>query len=72
MTDPQSGQRRRGGALAAMWVALGLTVALLLPLRQVDQSVTIYGLEVAVWVLAIVFYLLGLAAGWASFRARRA
>lgn len=54
-----------------MWVALGLTVALLLPLRQIDQSVQIYGLNMPVWLVAVIFYVLGLAAGWASFRARR-
>lgn len=65
-TRPSRGHR------VVTFVVLALTIALLLPLRQVDTSVRMYGVDVAVWLLAIGFYTLGLAAGWASLRARGA
>ncbi len=60
----------RGFRLATLALLI-VTLALLLPLRQVDASVPMYGVEVAVWLVAIGFYTLGLAAGWVSMRARR-
>lgn len=54
-----------------MWLAIAAAVALLLPLRQSDLSVTLYGFEMAVWLVAALFYVIGLAAGWAAFMARR-
>lgn len=71
MTD-QAARRGRRVSLWVMWLVLAAAVALLLPLRDVDVSVTVYGVEVAVWLLAVAFYTLGLAAGWASLAARRA
>ena len=60
-----------GGFRLATFALLILTLALLLPLRQVEASVPMYGVEVAVWLVAIGFYTLGLTAGWVSMRARR-
>lgn len=54
-----------------MWLAIAAAVALLLPLRQSDVSVAIYGFEMAIWLVAGLFYVIGLAAGWAAFMARR-
>lgn len=54
-----------------MWVTIALVVVLLLPLRQSDAAVEVYGVEVAVFLLAIVFYVVGIVAGWASFKARQ-
>ena len=56
--------------MALLWVAIAVAVALLIPLRGVDASVEVYGLDVAVWLVAVVFYLVGIVAGWASFKAR--
>lgn len=69
MTD--EGNRGAGGMRALMWLAIAVAIALLIPLRQSGVSVQVYGVEMAVWVVAIVFYLIGLAAGWAAFKARR-
>lgn len=71
MTDQQSRPGANGRFRALMWLAIAAAVALLLPLRQSDLSVTIYGLEMAVWLVAGLFYVIGLAAGWAAFMARR-
>lgn len=54
-----------------MWLAIAAAVALLMPLHQSDVSVTIYGFEMAIWLVAGLFYVIGLAAGWAAFMARR-
>ncbi len=70
MTDQQSRSGGSRGAMIVLWLAIAAAIALLLPLRGVDSSVEIYGIEVAVWLLAVVFYLVGVVAGWASFRAR--
>lgn len=71
MTDQQSrsGVNRRFRAL--MWLAIAVAVILLVPLRQSDVAVTLYGFEMAVWLIAALFYVIGLAAGWAAFMARR-
>jgi hypothetical protein len=66
--NPAPGRNR--GATVLLWVAIIVTIALLLPLRGLDVSVEVYGVQVAVWLLALVFYLVGVVAGWASFRAR--
>jgi hypothetical protein len=71
MTDEQGRSGGSRAAMAVLWGAIAVAVALLLPLRGTDASVELYGLEVAVWLLAVVFYLVGTVAGWASFRARR-
>lgn len=66
----QPAPQRNPGATVLLWVTIIAAVALLLPLRGLDVSVELYGVQVAVWLLAIVFYLIGIVAGWASFRAR--
>lgn len=71
MTDQQNRPGGKGRFRALMWVAIAVAVALLVPLRQSDISVTIYGVEMAVWLVAGLFYVVGLAAGWAAFMARR-
>lgn len=71
MTDQQNRSGVNGRYRALMWLAIAAAVALLLPLRQSDLSVTIYGFEMAVWLLAGLFYVIGLAAGWTAFMARR-
>ena len=71
MTGHESRSGGGRGATALLWVAIALVVVLLLPLRQVDVAVEIYGVEVAVWLLAVVFYLVGVLAGFAAFMARR-
>ncbi len=71
MTDQQNRSGGNGRFQAIMWLAIAAAVALLLPLRQSDLSVTIYGFEMAVWLVAGLFYVIGLAAGWAAFMARR-
>lgn len=70
MTDQEN---RFGGGrrpMALLWVTIALAVALLLPLRRSDVLVDVYGFQIAVWILAIAFYFVGIVAGWASFRAR--
>ncbi len=71
MTDQQNRFGANGRFRAIMWLAIAAAVALLLPLRQSDLTVTIYGFEMAVWLLAGLFYVIGLTAGWAAFMARR-
>lgn len=71
MTDQQNRSGFNGRYQALMWLAIAAAVALLVPLRQSDLSVTLYGLEMAVWLVAALFYVIGLAAGWAAFMARR-
>lgn len=71
MTDQQNRSGVNGRYRAIMWLAIAAAVALLLPLRQSDLSVTLYGFEMAVWLFAALFYVIGLAAGWAAFMARR-
>lgn len=71
MTDQQNRSGFNGKYQAVMWLAIAAAVVLLVPLRQSDLSVTLYGFEVAVWLLAALFYVIGLAAGWAAFMARR-
>ncbi len=71
MTDQQNRSGGNGRFQAIMWLAIAAAVALLLPLRQSDLAVTIYGFEMAVWLVAGLFYVIGLAAGWAAFMARR-
>lgn len=69
VTDPK-GTGGGLGAMALLWVAIAVAIALLLPLRNAAVSVDLYGVNVDVWILAVVFYLVGVVAGWASFRAR--
>ncbi len=71
MTDQQNRSGGNGRFRALMWLAIAAAVALLLPLRQSDVSVAIYGFEMAIWLVAGLFYVIGLAAGWAAFMARR-
>lgn len=71
MTDQQNRSAGNGKFRVLMWLAIAAAVVLLLPLRQSDLSVTIYGFEMAVWLVAGLFYVIGLAAGWAAFMARR-
>ncbi len=71
MTDQQNRSGVNGRFRALMWLAIAVAVALLVPLRNSDLSVTIYGIEMAVWLVAGLFYVVGLAAGWAAFMARR-
>lgn len=68
--NPSSGRRR--APLIVLWVAIALVVVLLIPLRQSSVLVEVYGVEVAVWLVAVVFYLAGIVAGFAAFRARQA
>lgn len=70
MTSEDARSAGSGYRLATFGVLI-VTLALLVPLRQVEVSVPMYGIEVAVWLLAVGFYLLGLIAGWVSVRARR-
>jgi len=71
VTDQRNRSGFNGRYQAVMWLAIAVAVALLVPLRQSDLSVTLYGFEMAVWLLAALFYVIGLAAGWAAFMARR-
>lgn len=71
MATQERETRGSRGYRAVTFVVLAATLALLVPLRQVEASVPVYGAEVPVWLVAIGFYTLGLAAGWASLRARR-
>lgn len=71
MTDQQNRPGVNGRYHALMWLAIAVAVALLVPLRQSDLSVTLYGFEMAVWLVAALLYVIGLAAGWAAFMARR-
>lgn len=71
MTDQQNRSGVNGRYRALMWLAIAVAVALLVPLRQSDLSVTLYGFEMAVWLVAALLYVIGLAAGWAAFMARR-
>lgn len=69
-----TGSNAKGGgraAVAVLWLAIAAAIALLLPLRSVDVSVDIYGMRLDVWLVAVIFYLVGVVAGWASFRARQ-
>lgn len=71
MSDRQNRPQLNGRFMALMWLAIAVAVVLVVPLRQSDVSVTVYGVEVAVWIAAAVFYVVGLVAGWAAFMARR-
>lgn len=71
METQQQQTRGSRGYRSITVIVLAVTLALLLPLRQVEASVPIYGVDVPLWLVAIGFYTLGLAAGWASLRARR-
>lgn len=71
MTDQQNRSGGNGRYQAIMWLAIAIAVVLLVPLRQSDLTVTLYGFEMAVWLVAALFYVIGLAAGWAAFMARR-
>lgn len=71
METQQQQTRGSRGYRSITFVVLAVTLALLPPLRQVEALVPIYGVDVPVWLVAIGFYTLGLAAGWASLRARR-
>lgn len=71
MTDQQNRSGVNGRYRAFMWLAIAAAVVLLVPLRQSELTVTLYGFEMAVWLIAALFYVIGLAAGWAAFMARR-
>lgn len=71
METQQQQTRGSRGYRSITFIVFAVTLALLLPLRQVEAAVPIYGVDVPVWLVAIGFYTLGLAAGWASLRARR-
>lgn len=71
MTEQQNHYGANGRFLVLMWLAIAVAVALLVPLRESEIRVEIYGVEMAIWLVAAVFYIIGLAAGWAAFMARR-
>lgn len=71
MTDQENRSGGGRGSMALLWATIALVVVLLLPLRRSDVLVEVYGFEIAVWILAIAFYFVGIVAGWASFKARQ-
>lgn len=71
MTEQQNHSGAKGRFLVIMWLAIAVAVALLVPLRDSETRVGIYGVEMAIWIVAAIFYVIGLAAGWAAFMARR-
>lgn len=71
MTEQQNHSGVNGRFLVLMWMAIAVAVALIVPLRASEIRVEIYGVEMAIWLVGAVFYVIGLAAGWAAFMARR-
>lgn len=70
MTNQQPASERSRGSVVLLWASIIAAIALLLPLRGMDVSVELYGVDVAIWLMALVFYLVGVVAGFASFMAR--
>ena len=65
-------QDRTGQKKIAGYLIVLVAFLLLWPLTQSGDSVEIFGVTVPIWLVALVFYALGLGASWAFQRSKRA